>query len=244
MFLRYYKLVLAALAVLLLAFVGWKWVYPGLTYKPPMSTSTVQAILPPVDNSPSNPTKTPTSTTPTAADYRAALQEAVKNFQATKSFRAKVTVSATEGDINAVLEFAKPSRFRGTIQASDNTTAQIIVVDNSLFMQVNNQPWLDLTNTPSAKTIGDTLKNALNGDSNLDDIGLDGSVPITESRDTANNCDSYQTSVKTASSTSNAVTLCIADGLPKYMNLQTSNGPIHLDYYDYNTVFIIAKPIP
>jgi|GEM_PF-2374579 len=237
MFLKY-RFIVYGLLVLLGGFLFYKWVGPGFFAPlPPHVTSSTSG-----GNSKYG-IQDATTTVPTEADYRTELRQAIAAFQKVKSFRAKVVVGPSSSEINALLEYAKPDRFRGTIQSKDAGTAEIITVGNSLYMRVNGQAWVNLSKTASAKTISDTLKNALNGDSNLANIGIDDTLAVSKTHDDVNQCDSYQTTVKTASSTTNDITLCIADGLPSSMDLETAQGPIHLQYYDYNAVFLITKPI-
>lgn len=180
---------------------------------------------------------------PTEADFRNELREAVKNFNAAKSFRAKVNLAAGGGELNAVLEFAKPNRFRGTIQGSDGSSTEIVVVDDSLYMRVNNLKWLNLSKTPSASSIAGTLKSALSGDTNLANVAMDESFPVQKTKDLAHSCDLYSTSIKQTNGSVNKVSVCLSRGRPQYLDLVAAQGPIHIDYYDYNAVFLIERPI-
>ncbi len=172
-----------------------------------------------------------------------AVREAVKNFQQVKSFRANVSITTDQGTLAAKLEFMKPNRFRGNVDLGKNGKAELIVVDDSLYMKVNDQKWMALSNKKGSKTIGETMKNALNGDANLQNLGLDPKVDIVKSRDDKNSCDRYTTKLKTADGNTSDVQLCIAAGLPTQLDITTPQGPVHIEYYDYNTVFLIEKPI-
>lgn len=191
----------------------------------------------------SNTPYIPPSEPPKILDPRTELRNAIVAFTQVKSFRTKVRVSSSQGEMKAVLEFNKPNRFRGTVELGKSETAEIIVVDTSLYMRVNQQQWLNLSKTSSAKTIGDTLKNALNGDSNLEAIGLDESTPVTKAFNAERGCDMYETSVKSLDGKTNPVHVCVRDGLPKYLDLTTPQGPVYLEYYDYNALFLIEKPL-
>ncbi len=204
----------------------------------------------------SAPVATPTSTgevtqtpevvvkpPPTEAERRAELRQAIDAFKRMKSFRADVTVSPAQGNVKALLEYTKPNRFRGTIQIEKAGEAEMIAVGDALYMRVNGGSWANLSNTPSAKVIGETLRNALNGDSNLENVAVDESLPITVRADAARGCDLYATQVRTSDNALNDVQVCVADGLPRYLDLQTAQGPIALRYFDYNTLFLIEKPI-
>jgi hypothetical protein len=246
MFLKYKYVLFAILALVVIA-VGWKWLHP-VSHAAVLQTTTSTAQLTNTTSTsqtgtPYLPNLTTASSTPGEATYRTELRKAIQNFQNAKSFRASVTAGQADSEIDATLEFSKPDRFRGTIQSKGADTAEIVAVGDSLYMRVNDQQWVNLTKTASAKTIGETLKNALNGDSNLTNLGVDDTLPITKSHDDTNQCDIYQTTVKSSSGTTNTVSICVADGLPKTLDLETAQGPIHLRYYDYNTVFIIVKPI-
>jgi hypothetical protein len=196
------------------------------------------AQKPSTNSSSSNP-----SAQNTPRDPRAELRAAMSRFKATKSFRTKVSIQTSQGEMDATLEFAKPNRFRGTIQPSGGNTTEIIVVDNSLYMRVNGQKWINLSSTPSAKTIGETLRNALQGDASLDTLGVDTTANIQVSRDNARECDDYKTTVKAPDGSLVDVDLCLSNGLPRFLDMTPKQGPIHLEYYDYNAVFLIEKPL-
>lgn len=195
---------------------------------------------PSAKGSPAAPAQPPKA----AEDPRAELRTAIQKFQTVKSFRTKVLLTTAQGKLNAILEFQKPNRFRGTIDIEKTGTAEIVAVDSSLYMRVNGQNWLNLSKTPSAQSIGDTLRGALSGDANLDILGSGDTTPVTKSRDSANNCDLYTTTAKTVDEkVSYPASVCVRDGLPKFLDLQTPQGPIHLEYYDYNELFLIVKPM-
>ena len=180
---------------------------------------------------------------PTEAERRAELRQAIDGFKKVKSFRADVTVTPAQGKVTALLEYTKPNRFRGSIQIEKAGEAEMIAVSDALFMRVNGGSWANLSNTPSAKVIGETLRNALNGDSNLENIAVDESLPISVRPDAARGCELYTTQVRTTDNALNEVQVCVSEGLPRYLDLQTAQGPIALRYFDYNSLFLIEKPI-
>lgn len=200
----------------------------------------------PPSSTPSSTVDTSTSPTPAAptdAERRIELRQAIEAFKKVKSFRADVTVSPTQGTVKALLEYTKPSRFRGSIHIEKAGEAEMIAVNDALYMRVNGGSWANLSKTPSAKVIGETLRNALNGDSNLENVAVDESLPISVRFDATRNCELYVTQVRTADSSLNDVQVCVADGLPRYLDLQTAQGPIALRYFDYNSLFLIEKPM-
>ncbi len=180
---------------------------------------------------------------PTEAERRAELRQAIDAFKKVKSFRADVTVRPAQGSVTALLEYTKPNRFRGTIQIEKAGEAEMIAVGDALYMRVNGGSWANLSKTPSAKVIGETLRNALNGDSNLENVAADESFPVTVRFDAVRGCELYVTQVRAADETLNDVQVCLANGLPRYLDLQTAQGPIALRYFDYNSLFLIEKPI-
>lgn len=187
--------------------------------------------------------ETMTKPAPTEAERRAELRQAIDAFKKVKSFRADVTVAPAQGKVTALLEYTKPNRFRGSIQIEKAGEAEMIAVSDALYMRVNGGAWANLSKTPSAKVIGETLRNALNGDSNLENVAVDESLPISVRPDAIRGCDVYATQVRTSDNALNDVQVCVADGLPRYLDLQTAQGPIALRYFDYNALFLIEKPI-
>lgn len=180
----------------------------------------------------------------TPEDIRTELLGVVNRFKNTKSFRSKITISGPEKNINAILEFSKPDRFHGTVQTiGSTTTAEIISVGTNFYMRISDQPWMNLTKTVNAKTIGTTLNNTLNGNANVDMLGKDVTIPVTKSYDGLQGCDVYKTQIKTPEGKANDISVCVVNGLPKTVDLTTTEGPVHIEYYDVNGVFLIEKPV-
>ncbi len=204
---------------------------------------------------PSQPNSaTPTSTAngksqqpakpPTPEEIRKELLGVVERFKNTKSFRSKITITGSDKNTNAILEFSKPDRFHGTVQTTGSTTtAEIISVGTSFYMRVTGQPWMNLTKTVNAKAMGNTLNNTLNGKANVDMLGKDADIPVTKSYDGLQGCDVYKTQIKTPEGNANDISVCVVGDLPKTLDLQTTEGPVHIEYYDVNAVFLIEKPM-
>ncbi len=180
----------------------------------------------------------------TQEEIRKELLGVVDRFKNTKSFRSKITITGPNKNINALLEFSKPDRFHGTVQnIGSTTTAEIISVGTSFYMRVSDQPWMNLTKTINAKTIGTTLNNTLNGNANVDMLGKDAAIPVTKSYDGLQGCDVYKTQIKTPEGKANDISVCVVNGLPKALDVSTTEGPVHIEYYDINAVFLIEKPV-
>lgn len=180
---------------------------------------------------------------PTPEELRKELLGVVDHFKNTKSFRAKITISSSNKPIDATIEFSKPDRFHGTVQTEGAASAaEIISVGSNFYMRVTGQPWMNLTKTVNAKTIGNTLNTTLNGSANVDMLGKDATIPVTKSYDGLQGCDVYKTQIKTPEGKSNDISVCVVNDLPKTLDLTTTEGKVHIEYYDINAVFLIEKP--
>lgn len=180
---------------------------------------------------------------PTEEELRQELRDVLQNFKQSKSFRATVTSGTPGGQIVAKLQIAKPGRFQGMIDTGKGTPFEVIVIDTSMYMRLVGSGWINLSKTSSAKTIAEALREILNVQGNLDVFGVDEAVSITRYPLPAKNCDMYETKLKNAEGVSQESEICVRDGRPASLEIKTAEGPVRIDYYDYNAVFLIERPV-
>ncbi len=198
----------------------------------------------PQPTAPSTPPVVTFETTETGdAAINAELDFILKNFRTVKSFRMKLTSEAPQGELKSTLEFLRPDRFRGTMQLASQPSMDIVVVEDSLYLRPQNGAWVDLSGTSSAKSVGTALRNALSGDASLDKIGVDPSSIVKKTRDDGRQCDLFKATVKTPDGKPAALEICAANGLPHYVTITSAQGPLTFEYYDYNALFLIERPI-
>ncbi|GEM_PF-643111 len=216
----------------------------GCQKKSATSATSTTKLLQPMTVTPSNqgvltlpPASAPDSNVNTE------LSDSLNSFRALKSFRVKFTMVTPQGRLKANLEFVKPNRFRGVLEVGQASKTEIIAVDDSLYLRANNSQWANLSNTQAAQALRASLKQALSGDTSLDKIKLDETALVKKSRDEARQCDLYKTTTRNATSNTTVIEVCAVNGWPKYVSIQGDTHPIEFEYYDYNKVFLIERPV-
>lgn len=169
------------------------------------------------------------------------LQQILKNFREATSLRTEFDMTTSQGQVKGRFSFIRPNRFKGTMTASGGNL-NIVVVDDSLYLQVGTAKWSNVSNQPSSRVLTDTLKRALSGNSTFDAAGANTEALVTKSHDDARSCDAYRTTAKTAEGAIVSIEICADKGLPRYVDMTTDQGPVHISYTDYNTLFLIEKP--
>ncbi|MEK7116293.1 MAG: hypothetical protein AAB879_02780 [Patescibacteria group bacterium] len=195
----------------------------------------------PLTNTPAVVSFQPSKTSDTSTN--AELDAILKNFRSVKSFRMKLAYATPQGDFTSTLEFLRPHRFRGLMQIANQAATEIIVVDDSLYMRSSGGKWTDLSGTEAAKVVGSSLKNSLSGDSSVEKIGVDPDAVVKKTRDDARRCDLYKARVRSTDGSPADLEICAADGLPHFVTLTTQHGPFTFEYYKYNELFLIEKPV-
>lgn len=196
---------------------------------PPKSSQNPSVLLFPAEAKP-NPT------------VNEELQTILSNFRQANSLRTKFDMTTAQGQVQGNFQFIRPNRFKGVMQAQ-GSSLEIVVVDDSLFLKAGDKPWANLSGQPSSKTLTDTLRKALSGNSTFDAASANSHALVTKSHDEARACDAYKTTAKTADGSVVSIEICAANMLPKFVSMTTDQGPVRISYTDYNTLFLIEKPL-
>ncbi len=170
------------------------------------------------------------------------LTQILKNFAQTKSFRTSFSLPSSQGNVSTTMEFLRPNRFRGMMNIGSLNT-EIIVVDANVYMRTTGSAWTDLSNTDTAKPVTDTLKNAMGGTNSIDKLIVDPNTVVKKEQDTARNCMQYNAVVRTPQGTPATLNICAVDNLPKYVDVTSDSGRLTFQYYDYDALFLIEKPM-
>lgn len=203
--------------------------------RPPLRTAAQQQPYVPVP-----PPPDPEQTTPPSP--RDELRAILQAFRDLKSFRSKITIPSKQGDITGTLDFQKPDRLHAILQAGTGDPTEIIVVDTSLYMRNAKVSWVNFSKSATAKKLGESIRSTMSGDSSLDKLAITDAAEITKTQDADNGCDLYSSTLQNASGKDIPVTVCAVNGLPKILTMDSSDGQIRLEYYDYNAVFLIERP--
>jgi hypothetical protein len=175
------------------------------------------------------------------------LQEALQNFERAKTFRAKLTLSTSDGTVTGQIDVMKPDRFHGTMQASaangQSETSELIGVGDMLYVRVSADAWAYVKDSAKAKAYTQAFRSSIESQlSLLPQDALD-SLQVTKTHDGSLGCEQYSTAISTSSSTSAALQVCVVNGLPKRITVSPKEGSATIDYFDYNKLFVIERPI-
>lgn len=171
------------------------------------------------------------------------LTAILKAFRNAKAFRTKFYVPSSNGTITTDLDYVRPNRFHSIMRLSGKPNTEVIVVDDSVYMRAEGGAWFDLTGTDTAKSIGGSLRSSMNGDASLDKIGVDPGTVVTKTEDTARSCTKFTSLVRSQSGSPASLEICAVNGLPKYVDITTDTGTISFEYYDFDALFLIERPM-
>lgn len=170
------------------------------------------------------------------------LSEILKNYNETKSFRASIRTKTAQGDYIGAMEFAKPDRFRALIRTGPNTDTELVIIGKSLYIKEQAKEWRDLSTSRGSKTLGEAMRSALT-ENTLDQLVLSDSVTVEKSIDTIQDCVQYVVQVSDENG-NKEMSICAANGLPKILEVTLKDGKNTVEYFDFNEVFSIYKPLP
>ncbi len=207
------------------------------------SKSEQQSVLPQASPAVTNDTKVKATEAPKAADPKAELLAAFEHFKQAKSYKVKYTMPTPQGTLTGTLAYAMPNRFQGTMELSPETKTDVVLVENSLYMRSNNAAWVDISSSPTAKQTIETMKLAVSGDQGISSSNTDSWSVDSKNEDAQRGCWDYSVRIKTANNPDRIVSICVKDGYPKYLKLDSAKGEMDIEYLEYNTVFIIERPM-
>jgi hypothetical protein len=175
------------------------------------------------------------------------LREAIINFQSARTFRAKIAVTSANQKLSGQIDIMKPNRFHGTLQMPGKDGAmelmEVIGVENSLYIRLAENIWTYLKNPEQAKALTQAYRSAVDGEGSVLTTVLPDGTDVTKTRDAAMNCDRYVAPVKDADGSKMELRVCVAGGMPKRIDIVASAGSAAIDYFDYNKLITIERPL-
>lgn len=176
-------------------------------------------------------------------DPKVELTEILSAFQDAKSYRTKFRLPTKDGIVKGTLDHVKPDRFQGTTQLNNSEVSQLVIVGTSLYMKFANQPWVDMSDTKGGKQITDNMKNAAQGNTAFSQEHVEKLQVLSRYNDELGGCILYTARASDAKPDSPPIKICAKGGYPKYFELETEMGVYHVDFYDFNAVFLIERPM-
>ncbi len=169
------------------------------------------------------------------------LREAVGAFGSVKSFRSKLTVTNANGTTNGSIEIQKPDRFHGTISAEGGKEMEVIGVEKSLYVKIDEKTWIPIQSPEFSKTVTGAFQSSVSGNTALTgNLFPDGTV-VTKKPGGGGTCDEYSTSIEQDGAKTDLI-ICVSKGLPQYIEATSAIGSIRTEYTDYDQVFTIERP--
>lgn len=178
-----------------------------------------------------------------AKDPQVELSEILQAFHEAKSYRTKFRLPTKEGVVRGTLDHVKPSRYQGTTQLGDSDVSEIVIVDESLYMKIGNNPWADMSDTAAGQGIVSNIKKAAEGEAAFK-LQNEQSLQVKQRyNDELNSCVLYIASSSESDPSAPPIKICAKGGLPKYFEIDTDMGIYHVDFYDFNSVYLIERPM-
>lgn len=176
-------------------------------------------------------------------DPKAELMAILASFHESKSYRAKFRLPTKDGIVKGTLDHQKPDRFQGTTQLNNSDISQLVIVGTSLYMKIADSPWTDLSDTKAGRQITANMKNAAQGNTAFSQEHVEKLEVLERYNDELNGCILFVARSSEAKPEAPPIKICAIGGFPKYFELETDMGIYHVDFYDFNSVFLIERPM-
>ncbi|MDQ7814797.1 MAG: hypothetical protein RDU25_03275 [Patescibacteria group bacterium] len=207
------------------------------------SKDTQQSVVPQSNGVVQTETPAKTPEPIKASDPKAELIRAFEKFKNAKSYKAKYTMPTSQGMLSGTLAYSMPDRFKGTMELSPDAKTDVVLVQNSLYMRANDGAWVDISDSETAKKTIETMQLAVKGDQGLNSAGSDAWNVDSKTEDAKRGCWEYQVRIEGGENPDRNMSVCVKDGFPKFLRLESPRGEMNIEYLEYNTIFIIERPI-
>jgi hypothetical protein len=175
------------------------------------------------------------------------LREAIAQFQTARTFRSKLQVKTSDGNVTGQIDVMKPGRFHGTVQAPDasgkSETSEIVAVDDMFYIRLANGEWAFVKTKEKARALTEAFRSTVDGQDSVLMTLIPDSAIVKKSIDSGLKCDRYETDVTDANGENFNLKVCVSSGLPKRIEVVSASGNATIDYFDYNRLITIERPI-
>lgn len=177
------------------------------------------------------------------------LREAIQNFENAKTFRAKMSLTSSDGNVSGQIDVMLPDRFHGTMQSpganGKTETSELIGVGDMLYVKAQNSLWAYVKDPVKAKAYAKAFRSSIGNQFSHFFDGQQAALEVKKTHDGSLGCDRYSTTVASATSTSDKaeIQICVSNALPKRITIKAQDGSANIDYFDYNKLFVIERPI-
>ncbi len=167
----------------------------------------------------------------------------MENFRNVKSYRAKFTLPTSKGALTGDLSYVQPDRFQAAMIVPGASETDIIIVAHSVYLRLGSSAWNDISSNVAARNSAIAMLAAARGDTAFSADQSDKLQILSVDTNATQGCDLFSIQSKDAKPDAKPIALCIKDGYPKYFETATASGTVHVDYYDYAALFVIARPM-
>lgn len=171
------------------------------------------------------------------------LRSALEAFKEVKTFRAKLVIDGKDGQTTGQIEIMKPDRFRGTVRfPKDDQTSEVIGVGDTLYVKLPDSTWTSISTPAVSKALTQAFRAAVDGDQSAVKTALPDDAAVAKRTDEVRGCDEYTAPIQGAEDATIDMSVCVGQGLPVSIRLQSGTGSVTIDYFDYNKLFVIERP--
>lgn len=169
------------------------------------------------------------------------LRQAIEAFGSVKSFRAKLTLTNSNGTTNGSIEIQKPNRFHGIISADGVKETEVIGVEKSLYVKADENTWIPIKSPEFSKIVTNAFQSSVSGNTSLDGTLFTDGTSVTKNSVSGGSCDEYVTSVERDGLATELI-ICVSNGLPQFIEAKNDLGSFRTEYTDYDALFTIERP--
>jgi outer membrane lipoprotein-sorting protein len=160
----------------------------------------------------------------------AEVQAAFQKFATARSWRARMTSSG----VTTTTEFVAPDRFR-MVTTQDNQTTEIFLIGREMWTKSGGT----CQKLPAAVPVANPKELA-------EQTGADTTITVTKAGPESvegTPTQTYQLVVETRGNTARQkLYVATATGLPRRIEIQSPQGTVAVDYFDYNAAITINNP--
>lgn len=218
-----------------LALFGWGCAKKNPAASDPSTQNQVEAYLPP-----------PASPESEEQIARRELEEIIQRFRDARTFRATLSVQTGTETVSGQIDVMKPDRFRGTLSVPKDgktETSEVVGVSDTIYIRLAEDVWTYVKNKKQAAALTQAFRSAIDGNASVLSTAIPEAARITKTRDASLGCDRYSTELTDESGDIFTLHVCAAGGFPKRIDILLPEGSATVNYFDFNALFVIERPI-
>ena len=167
----------------------------------------------------------------------------MKNFTLVTSFRARLTVPAEGGSLQASMEAQKGQGIHAQLTLPNGMQNELYLIGPSAYIRSGTSTWQTYTNTDESRRLQAMFAQAFTLNSSASTTKfISDSSRIVDVKESDQGCKNYRFTQYSRSGNKVIVGICVSNDLPKIMTVPTDGGDMRVEYSDYNQPFQIQAP--